>query len=645
MIQMALQIENINKSYGVDVILKNISITAAENEHVGLIGRNGAGKSTLLKIIAGQIPYDSGRILLPKDSKTGFLRQDISEFNNKSISEYLADAFSETADIENELRVLERRMSEATDADERAQLMKSYGYKSELFEKRGGFETQTRINTVLNGMGFAEFDKNMKLSNLSGGERTKLSMAKLLLESPDVLLLDEPTNHLDFRTMQWLENYLRTYRGIVIAVSHDRYFLDKFADTIYEIENTRCVRYTGNYSAYLEQKKVNAEIQLKHYNVQQDEIKRLETYVEKNGVRASTAKSAKSKQKMIDRMELLEKPTTDSDTCKFSFDSVFRSYNDVLTVEDVALQVPKNGILETIAKNIDFDVKRGEKIAIVGTNGVGKSTLLKSIIGEHTFFSGEIEIGRNVRVGYYDQEQNHLDEKKTVFAAISDRFPLMDEVDIRTRLGSVLFTNEDVFKLIGDLSGGERARLMMLIIMLEKPNFLILDEPTNHLDLPAKEALDTAICSYEGTVLFVSHDRYFLNKTASAIFELTESGISRFKGNYDSYISAIEKTDENRGDTPKQNKSTSSGGSLDYEEQKRRQSMQRSAEKKLAAAEKTIAETEKRIANVNDELNACGSDFEKAKELYAESERLNGILEKAYEDWDEANTILENMNM
>jgi len=466
-------------------------------------------------------------------------------------------------------------------------------------------------------------------------------MARLLLECPEVLLLDEPTNHLDFKTMQWLEGYLKSYKGIVITVSHDRYFLDALAETIYEIERNSITRYTGNYSQYLILKKQNEEIALKHYNARLEEVKRLEEYVAKNIARASTSKMAKSKQKAMEKIEVGEKPVTTSETCRFKFEGVFRSYNDVLTVENVALKIPKSGILETLAQNITLDVKRGEKAAIIGANGVGKSTLLKTVLGKHELFSGDIEIGKNTKISYYDQEQKQLFDNKTVFAEISDRFPMMDEVDIRTKLSLVLFKDEDVFKTVGSLSGGERARLMFLIIMLEKPNVLILDEPTNHLDLPAKEALDTAIAEFEGTVIFVSHDRYFLNKTADRIFELGPNGITSYRGNYNDYISAVtvktEKTETVETKSPT--------GAMYYESAKRYNGMVRSLEKKIAAAEEEIATLESQIEEYNKMLEECGSDFEKAAELYSEINLCEEKLAQAYETWNNNSEDLEELKL
>lgn len=633
---MALQVENICKSFGADVILQDVSLTASDNEKVGIIGPNGAGKSTLLKIIAGELSSDSGRIITPKGGAVGFLRQNVSALENRTIWEYMMSAFDDVIALKKEIEVLEEKLSRPSQSDEYNRAVRLYGEKSDLFEKRGGFEMNTRINTVLNGMGFGDFDRNMKASNLSGGEKTKLSMAKLLLENPAVLLLDEPTNHLDFKTMQWLEGYLKGYRGIVLAVSHDRYFLDTFSDCIYEIDAAGATRYAGNYSSYLVTKKQNEEIQLKHYNEQQDEIKRLEEYVAKNGVRASTAKSAKSKQKTIDRMALIDKPSMFKRACRFSFESIYRSYNDVLSVENVSLSVPKSGILEKISENISFEVKRGEKIAVIGANGAGKSTLLKTILGEHKYYDGNIEFGRNVKLSYYDQEQKHLVDGKTVFDTVSDRFPLMDESVIRTHLGSVLFKDDDVFKLVRDLSGGERARLMFLLIMLEKANFLVLDEPTNHLDLPAKESLDTAVSDYDGTVLFVSHDRYFLNKTADKILELTENGISEYNGNYDDYLAA------KSGVSARAPKSASNESrSLSYEEKKRAQANIRNTERKIADTEKKIADTEEKITQIDASLETCGADFEKARELFDEKGGLENELNSLYEQWNELTEKLE----
>ncbi len=638
---MALQIENITKTYGTDVIIKNISFSASDNEKIGLIGPNGAGKSTLLKIIAGDISCDEGRIFTPKDCRIGYLRQDISYEENSSIRQFMMSAFSDLLSLGDELRALEERMALGDKDPEHARVLNTYGSKSELYEKRGGFEINTRINTILTGMGFEDFDQNMRISDLSGGEKTKLSMARLLLENPEVLLLDEPTNHLDFKTMQWLEGYLKNYNGIVIVVSHDRYFLDALAETIYEIDRNVITKYKGNYSKYLVLKKQNEEVALKHYNARLEEVKRLEEYVAKNIARASTSKMAKSKQKAMEKIEVGEKPSVSTDVCRFSFDGVFRSYNDVLTLENVSLSIPKSGMLETLAQNISMEVKRGEKVAVIGANGVGKSTLLKAILQKHEFFDGDIEIGGNTKISYYDQEQKQLSDEKTIFGEISDCFPMMDEVEIRTKLSLVLFKDEDVFKKISTLSGGERARLMFLIIMLEKPNVLILDEPTNHLDLPAKEALDTAIAEYKGTVLFVSHDRYFLNKTADKIFELTPDKMTSYNGNYDDYIRYLTKIAEK----PSVNTAVKTTAAMDYESAKKHQGIVRSLEKKISSAENEISRLEKEIEALQAELEKCGSDFERARELYDEVNRYNEALNNEYESWNNYSEELKKMKL
>ncbi len=627
---MELQAENITKTYGTDVILNSVSLVASDGEKIGLIGANGAGKSTLLKIIAGELSFDSGRILTPKDCRIGFLRQDTSLESQSTIWDYMMSAFDDLVSLEEELRLMEEKIALGEDGDYE-RLLATYGAKSEFFEKRGGFDIKTRINTILTGMGFDKFDKSMSVSKLSGGEKTKLSLARLLLESPEILLLDEPTNHLDFKTMQWLEGYLKSYKGIIITVSHDRYFLDFLADTIYEIEGHGIKRYTGNYSKYLVTKKLNEEIELKHYKAKVEEAKKLEDYVARNIVRASTSKMAKSRQKALEKLDVGEKPASFNDACRFKFSEVYRSYNDVLTAENVEISVPKSGILTTLSRNINMDIKRGEKVAVIGANGIGKSTLLKTILGKHEFYSGDIEIGRNTVISYYDQEQAQLSDDKTVFAEISDRFPLMDEVDIRTKLSTVLFKDEDVFKTVGKLSGGERARLLLLIIMMEKPNFLILDEPTNHLDLPAKESLDTAVSQFEGTVLFVSHDRYFLNKIADVIYELSEDGTSMYRGNYDDYVKRT------LSESKKENtiKPETGKGARDYESAKKMASTVRSLQKKITASEDKIANLEVEILNLEEELNLCGSDFEKAKEIFEKKEGLEKELEVTYENWNE----------
>lgn len=641
---MAIQIQNISKSFGVDTVLENISMNIADNEKVGLIGVNGAGKTTLLRIISGELSYDSGTIFTPKDSRIGFLKQNSEHALGRTIWSTMMGVFDDVVALEEEMRSLELKMAEDMPDAEHERVLRHYGAVSEQFEKKGGFELRAKIMTVLSGMGFGDFDVATETARLSGGEKTKLAMARLLLEAPEILLLDEPTNHLDFKTMQWLEGYLKSYRGAVITVSHDRYFLDTLVGTIYEIERNKCTKYSGNYTKYIELKKQNRSVEMRHYNTQQKEIKKLEEYVEKNGVRASTAKMAKSKQKMIDRMEIIDKPGGELHSCKFGFEIVYPSYKDVLSVNNLTLSVNKSGILTDIAENITFDIKRGEKIALIGANGVGKSTLLKTLLGINKNFRGEFEFGRNVELSYYDQEQSNLDDKKTVMNEIWDRLPRSDESEIRSLLGSMLFTNDDVYKIVGKLSGGERARLMLLVIMLEKANTLFLDEPTNHLDLPSKESLDTAVAEYEGTVFFVSHDRYFLNKAADKIFELTPNGINRYEGNYDDYL---EKSSFSEKGTEKDNsvkKPVADDAGKNYEQEKRRRADIKNKTKKLENAEKLIEETENAVAELNAQLEQCGSDYDKISEIYAEIEEKNDLLTRTYDLWNKLSDELEELN-
>lgn len=637
---MVLQLQNITKSYGVDVILENISLQVDNGEKVGLIGANGAGKTTLLNIITGQLPYDSGQVVVSKDTRVGFLKQAGALDESHTIWQEMMGVFADVVQLEQELRTLEQRMGDPSLSDaEHQRILDSYGSKSENFEKQGGFELRARIMGVLNGMGFADFDVHAPIAPLSGGEKTKLAMAKLLLEEPDLLLLDEPTNHLDFQTMQWLEGYLRSYRKAVLVVSHDRYFLDALVSVIYEVERTHATRYTGNYTRFVEQKQKNREDAWKEYNQQQKEIKRLEEYVAKNLVRASTTKMAQSRQKALDRMEKIERPDGDLKRCRFRFELAYTSYKEVLQAEDLQVSVGEAGGQRVLFSHANFQILRGEKVALIGANGVGKSTLLKTLLGLHKLYTGRFTFGRNVDIGYYDQEQKTLHEDKTVLDEIWDRVPRMDESDVRTMLGSLLFTDEDVFKLVGSLSGGEKAKLEFLILMLQKANTLFLDEPTNHLDLPSKEALDDALMAFEGTIFLVSHDRYFLNKVADKIFELTPEGIQVYEGNYDAYLAKRQAADPDVKSAAVK-KETKAGS---YEQNKRRQANIKSVTRKLAQAEEEIAAIETQIEQLKQEMNNAGSDFALAQEKFQEIQTAEEKQAALYELWDALQLELETL--
>ncbi|MBE7038882.1 MAG: ABC-F family ATP-binding cassette domain-containing protein [Ruminococcaceae bacterium] len=636
---MVLQLNSVSKSFGVDEILNDINISVEATDRIGIIGKNGSGKTTLLNIIANNTSYDSGNVSLAKDARVGFLKQTGCEIYHTTIWEEMISVFEDISNIEKSLRNLEVEISMETDEAKRNQLLNSYAKKSEMFEKKDGFLIKTKIQTILNGMGFDKFDVNMSVDKLSGGEKTKLSFAKLLLEEREILLLDEPTNHLDFKTMQWLEGYLKTYKGAIITVSHDRYFLDKSVNTIYEIENTRIKKYTGNYSAYLTLKEQNLSIEEKAYRKQQTEIKKLEDYIAKNLVRASTTKMAQSRQKKLDKMELLDKPAYNNDSASFVFEQEYSSYKEVLNVDNLSIFVNSNNNIRTLCKNISFNILRGEKVALIGDNGIGKSTLIKTILGIHTQFEGDFVIGRNTDIGYYDQELKILDNKKTVFDEIYDRHPRFEEGKIRSLLGSMNFYDEDVFKKVEMLSGGEKAKLAFLTLMLEKNNTLFLDEPTNHLDLASKENLDIALKNFEGTIFFVSHDRYFLNKVATKVIELTESGIIVFDGNYDYYL---EKKDLFNFNNSASQDSKSEKKTNDYFEQKKKQSYIKSLTKKYEKCEEDILFCEEEIERLNKELEENGSDLEMCQTLYKELDIKTKEQEELYKLFEELEEKLSN---
>ncbi len=633
---MVLQLIGICKSFGVDEILSDVSLKLEDRERIGIIGKNGTGKSTLLKIISKEETFDKGNIIVQKGARIGYLKQVDSEMKKNTIWEEMMSVFSHVSLLEEEMRNIEKELENTTDENEHERLLKSYATKSEQFEKNDGFTIKAKIDTVLNGMGFGAFDKNMEISCLSGGEKTKLALAKLLLAEPEILLLDEPTNHLDFKTMQWLEDYLKSYRGAIIAVSHDRYFLDSLFTSIYEISNCKCTHYTGNYTKYLEQKEKNFEIELKTYENQQKEIKKLEEYVAKNLVRASTTKMAQSRQKMIERIDVINRPMYEKEFKGFTFEKEFASYKDVLTVDNLTLKIDSD-IKKVLCKNVSFDVKRGEKVALVGDNGVGKSTLIKTILGIHKDYDGDFEIGRNVEISYYDQDLKTVDDNKTVFDEVYDKNPHLTETEIRTLLGGINFSDDDIYKRVSMISGGERAKLAFLTIMLEKRNTLFLDEPTNHLDLPAKEKLDLSLKNFDGTVFFVSHDRYFLNKVATKIIELSQNGVRSFDGNYDYYLEKKDALNLAVNTVSSEKKPNS------YQEEKRLLGLKRSLEKKIAKTEEEIALLEEKNEKLNEELVTNATDYEKCNEIYKEIEKNNEIITELYEKFDEYENELNSL--
>ena len=521
---MLITTENLCKSFGVDEILKDVNITINEKGRYGLIGVNGAGKSTLLKIIMGQLTFESGELVKKPGLSVGYLAQTESVESGSTIIEEMRKVFKDAFVAETRMRKLENEMAEISDhnGEEFLRISREYASAQAYYDSRDGYNIEVKIKTILNGMGFGERDMDTQTDVLSGGEKTRLAIARLLLKEPELLILDEPTNHLDFKTLRWLEDYLIAYNGAILTVSHDRYFLDKIVTHIYEVERKKVYSYAANYTKYLQLRAERKTREQKEYEAQQAEIEKLETYVEKNIARASTSQSAKSRLKTLENMEVLERPEGDEKTMKLRFEHTAEPYKDVLTVKDLAVAVGERGEIR-LCEHINLEVKRGESIAIIGENGVGKSSFLKTIQGIIPQSFGSVEWGKNVSVSYYEQENRNLGSDKLAIDELWDRFPDLTETKIRTVLGNVLLTKDDVFKPVKVISGGERAKLAFCIIMLEKSNVLILDEPTNHLDLVSKEILEKALCEYGGTLIFVSHDRYLLNKVPDKIVEITKT--------------------------------------------------------------------------------------------------------------------------
>lgn len=536
---MLLHVNDISKSYAGEPVLSNISMKIEAGERIGLVGVNGAGKSTLLQIIAGDIPFDSGAVYVGKETKIGYLRQNSGLQMDNTIWSEMLSVFSNLIHVEKELREIEKKMGEPSlieNPKEYERVLNRYAEKSDWFMQHGGYEIEAKIRSILHGMGFEDVPQETLIQNLSGGQKTRLALAKILLEEPDLLMLDEPTNHLDFATLSWLESYLRSYSGAILVVSHDRYFLDSLVKGIYEIERTVAQRYTGNYSKYVESKEKNRELHAKKYAMQQTQIAKMEDYIQRNIAMATSAKSAKNKRKQLERIELIDNPLPELKRTKMSFSIEKSSHKEVLQVKDISIAINEENNQRPLLKNINFHLYRGEKVALIGSNGIGKTTLLKTLIGDYPLESGTVHWGDGVTIGYYDQEQAALHPNNTILDEVWNTFPYLEEARVRAVLGNFLFTGEDVLKRISSLSGGEKARVALSKLMLQKANVLVIDEPTNHLDLFSKGVLETAFMDYEGTMLFISHDRYFLNKLADRIVELTPTAANLYNGNYDDYI-------------------------------------------------------------------------------------------------------------
>ena len=625
-----LQANKIERSFAGDVLFENINLQVDERDRIALVGKNGAGKSTLLKILVGEEEPTSGEINKKKDISLSYLAQDSRFESENTIYDEMLHVFDDLRSTEKQLRKMELEMGEKTGA-ELDKLMSDYDRLSEEFRQAGGFTFEADIRAILNGFKFDESMWQMKIAELSGGQNTRLALAKMLLEKPNLLVLDEPTNHLDIETIAWLENYLVNYSGALIIVSHDRYFLDKVATITLDLTKHSLDRYVGNYSSFVEQKEQKLVTEAKNYEKQQKEIAALEDFVNRNLVRASTTKRAQSRRKQLEKMERLDKPEAGSKSANMTFHSDKTSGNIVLTVENAAIGYDG----EILSEPINLDLRKMNAVAIVGPNGIGKTTFIKSIVDQIPFIKGEKRFGANVEVGYYDQTQSKLTPSNTVLDELWNDFRLTPEVEIRNRLGAFLFSGDDVKKSVGMLSGGEKARLLLAKLSMENNNFLILDEPTNHLDIDSKEVLENALIDFDGTLLFVSHDRYFINRVATQVLELSENGSTLYLGDYDYYVekkTELEATQMQEVLLTNQEKETSPVN--DYQAQKESQKELRKLMRQIENLETEIEELETQSQAISEQMLET-NDAEKLMELQVELDKISHRQEEAMLEWEE----------
>lgn len=625
-----LQANKIERSFAGEVLFDNINLQVDERDRIALVGKNGAGKSTLLKILVGEEEPTSGEINKKKDISLSYLAQDSRFESENTIYDEMLHVFDDLRRTETQLRQMELEMGEKSGED-LDKLMADYDRLSENFRQAGGFTYEADIRSILNGFKFDESMWQMKIAELSGGQNTRLALAKMLLEKPNLLVLDEPTNHLDIETIAWLENYLVNYSGALIIVSHDRYFLDKVATVTLDLTKHSLDRYVGNYSRFVELKEQKLATEAKNYEKQQKEIAALEDFVNRNLVRASTTKRAQSRRKQLEKMERLDKPEAGKKSANMTFQTEKTSGNVVLTVENAAIGYDG----EILSEPINLDLRKMNAVAIVGPNGIGKSTFIKSIVDQIPFIKGERRFGANVDVGYYDQTQSKLTPSNTVLDELWNDFKLTPEVEIRNRLGAFLFSGDDVKKSVGMLSGGEKARLLLAKLSMENNNFLILDEPTNHLDIDSKEVLENALIDFDGTLLFVSHDRYFINRVATHVLELSESGSTLYLGDYDYYVekkAEVEMTQTKEASTSNQAKETSPVN--DYQAQKESQKEARKLMRQIENLEAEIEELETQSQAISEQMLET-NDAEKLMELQAELDKISHRQEEAMLEWEE----------
>ena len=625
-----LQANKIERSFAGEVLFDNINLQVDERDRIALVGKNGAGKSTLLKILVGEEEPTSGEINKKKDISLSYLAQDSRFESENTIYDEMLHVFDDLRQMEKQLRQMELEMGEKSGEDLN-KLMSDYDRLSENFRQAGGFTYEADIRAILNGFKFDESMWQMKIAELSGGQNTRLALAKMLLEKPNLLVLDEPTNHLDIETIAWLENYLVNYSGALIIVSHDRYFLDKVATITLDLTKHSLDRYVGNYSRFVELKEQKLATEAKNYEKQQKEIAALEDFVNRNLVRASTTKRAQSRRKQLEKMERLDKPEAGKKSANMTFQSEKTSGNVVLTVENAAIGYDE----EILSEPINLDLRKMNAIAIVGPNGIGKSTFIKSIVDQIPFIKGEKRFGANVEVGYYDQIQSKLTPSNTVLDELWNDFKLTPEVEIRNRLGAFLFSGDDVKKSVGMLSGGEKARLLLAKLSMENNNFLILDEPTNHLDIDSKEVLENALIDFDGTLLFVSHDRYFINRVATHVLELSENGSTLYLGDYDYYVekkAEVEMIQTEEASTSNQAKEVSSVN--DYQAQKESQKEVRKLMRQIENLEAEIEELESQSQAISEQMLET-NDAGKLMELQAELDKISHRQEEAMLEWEE----------
>ena len=633
---MILSCANISKTFGTDSILSNVSFHINENEKAAIVGANGTGKSTLFKIIMNELTPDSGEVVFAKGTTVGYLAQHQELSSSNTIYDELLSIKKDIIDLDYQIRQMELDMTHLS-GDKLEQVLENYSKLTHQFEQKNGYAYRSEITGVLKGLGFSEEDFQKNTNTLSGGQKTRVSLGKLLLSKPDIILLDEPTNHLDLESIAWLENYLLNYNGTVVIVAHDRYFLDRVVSKIVEIENGKATVFQGNYSDYAVKKAAIRDAQIKQYENQQREIKRQEEVIAKlkSFNREKSIKRAESREKMLQKMDVISKPLSETQTMHITFEPHVVSGNDVLTAKNLSKSFDNIPLFS----NLNFEIKRGERVSIIGHNGTGKTTILKLLTGGLAADTGEIRLGSNVRIGYYDQEHQVLDLNKTLFEEIHDAYPYLDQTKIRTTLAAFLFTDDDVFKQIKDLSGGERGRVSLAKLMLSEANFLILDEPTNHLDMISKELLEQALTNYTGTVLYVSHDRYFINQTATRILELSQKELFQFIGNYDYYLEkketihaaskSYQTTFEKSADAPSENK-------LNWQQQKEQQAQIRKIENEIKKLEDEIAALEERNEEIDSllEKEEVYTNLQELQKYSNEKKEIENQIEKCMERWE-----------